>query len=542
MIIIENLSLAQGGTATSATGWNIEQKTGEHPIIFYRKIFYLRFLLNNNPDKIAINQDSTELQVAFASLEYNSAAPGAEADITPYADSFIVDLKTAPGYLSKININNANVSQVEIYRVDGNRLMSDPTLTINNNTTISEEFVAARFAVKAKKSNGDQIQFTKDEIQAINIISYPTGPRIGLADPAKPEGAIFFRQEPGLIKPADISDTFSLNASTAFAEALQGYLNRYFEENNQVDQQHIDIALIVESDAQCSFSLSRFAVYYSPALTGFRMPDGQKSDKIVLRFAKDKIESHNINIKVPLDFTEAEVSLEPSFGNNPPLLTAKDLPGNENTLNQGVYINNINWAALPVQPEKAGILQGIYLYLLPLNIKTEIIIELQEDWQGEPSGKILQTCQTTMRQTGERESVLFRFAQELPLNPGSYWILLKASSGTAVWLAGQGKGRVKFFAKQQNSLQKESFNSLADTQPVYNLIFKRQKNHFSCLQLSIKDNIINPEPDDKNRYNLKNSIAQYLNSKPGDNTLADVPLTFTATGPGLVTVYAPVIK
>ncbi|MCD6224410.1 MAG: hypothetical protein J7K32_02615, partial [Deltaproteobacteria bacterium] len=410
MIIIENPALTQGGTATSETGWNIEQKTGEHPIIFYRKIFYLRFLLNNNPDKIVINKESTELQVAFAPLEYNSAAPGAEADITPYADSFIVDLKTAPGYPSKININNANVSQVEIYRVDGNRLMSDPTLTINNNTTISEEFVAARFAIKANKSNGDQIQFTKDEIQAINIISYPTGPRIGLADPAKPEGAIFFRQEPGLIKPADISSTFSLNASTAFAEALQGYLNRYFEENNPVDQQHIDIALIVESDAQCSFSLSRFAVYYSPVLIGFRLPDDQKSDKIVLRFARDKIESHNINIKVPLDFTEAEISLEPSFGNNPPLLTEKNFPVNENALNQGVYINNINWAALPVQPEKAGILQGIYLYLLPLNIKTEIIIELQEDWQGEPSGKILQTCQTTMGQTGEREFVLFRFA------------------------------------------------------------------------------------------------------------------------------------
>ncbi len=542
MIIIENLSLVQGGTATSETGWNIEQKTGRHPIIFYRKIFYLRFLLNNNPDKIAINQDSTELQGSFASLEYNSAAPGSEADITPYADSFIVDLKTAPGYLSKININNANVSQVEIYRVDGNRLMSDPTLTINNNTTISEEFVAARFAVKANKSNGDHIQFTKDEIQAINIISYPTGPRIGLADPAKTEGTISFWQEPGLIKPDNISSTFSLNASTAFAEALQGYLNRYFEVNNPVDQQHIDIALIVESDAQCRFSLSRFAVYYSPVLTGFRMPDGQKSDKIVLRFAKDKIESHNINIKVPLDFTEAELSLEPSFGNNPPLLTEKDCPVNENALNQGVYINNINWAALPVQPEKAGILQGIYLYLLPLNIKTEIIIELQEDWQGEPSGKLLQTCQTTMGKAGEREFVLFRFAQELPLNPGSYWILLKASFGTAVWLAGQGKGRVKFFAQKQNSIQKESFNSLVDTQPVYKLIFKRQKNHFSCLQLSIKDNIINPEPDDKNKYNLKNSIAQYLNSKPGDNTLSDVPLTFTGTGPGLVTVYAPVIK
>ncbi|MCD6274150.1 MAG: hypothetical protein J7K30_15230 [Deltaproteobacteria bacterium] len=52
-----------------------------------------------------------------------------------------------------------------------------------------------------------------------------------------------------------------------------------------------------------------------------------------------------------------------------------------------------------------------------------------------------------------------------------------------------------------------------------------------------------PEPAGKNRYNLKNSITQYLNSKPGDNTLADAPLTFTATGPGLlVTVYAPVIK
>lgn len=541
MIIIENPALTQGGTATSATGWNIEQKIGEHPIIFYRKIFYLRFLSNNNPDKIAINQDSTELQVAFAPLEYNSAAPGAEADITPYADSFIVDLKTAPGYLSKININNANVSQVEIYRVDGNRLMSDPTLTINNNTTLSEEFVAARFAVKAKKSNGDQIQFTKDEIQAINIISYPTGPRIGLADPAKPEGAMFFQQEPGLIKPDNISSTFSYNASIEFAEALQGYLNRYFEENNPIDQQRIDIALVVESDAQCSFSLSRFAVYYSPALSSFRLPDGQKSDKIVLRFAKDKIESHNINIKVPLDFTTAEVNIEPSFRNNPPLLTAKDLPGNENALNQGVYLNNLNWAAPPVQPEKAGILQGIYLYLLPLNIKTEISLELQEDWQGEPSGKILQTCQTTMGQTGEREFVLFRFAQALPLNPGSYWILVKTSSGTAIWLANPGKGRVIFFTQKQNRLQKKSFNSLADTQPVYKLIFKRQKNHSSCLQLSIKDNIINPEPADKNKYNLKNSIAQYLNSKPGDNTLANVPLTFTATGPGMVTVYAPVI-
>lgn len=542
MIIIENPALTQGGIATSATIWNIEQKTGEHPIIFYRKIFYLRFLLSNNPDKIAINKESTELQGAFASLEYNSAAPGAEADITPYEDSFIVDLKTAPGYLSKININNANIARVEIYRIDGSSLMSEPTLTINNNTISSEEFVAARFALKAKKSNGDQIQFTRNEIQTINIISYPTGPRIGLAYPAKPEGAIFFQEEPGLIKLANISSTFSYNASIAFAEALQGYLNRYFEENNPVDQQQIDIALVVESDAQCSFSLSRFAVYYSPALTSFRLPDDQKSDKIVLRFAKDKIESHNINIKVPLGFTAAEVSLEPSFSNSLPLLTEKDFPGNENMLNQGVYLNNLNWAALPVQPEKAGILQGIYLYLLPLNIKTEISLELQEDWQGEPSGKILQTCQIAIEQTGQKEFVLFRFTQALPLNPGSYWILAKASSGTAVWLAGQGKGQVRFFVQKQNSLQKESFNSLANTQPVYKLIFKRQKNHSSCLQLSIKDNIINPEPADKNRYNLKNSITQYLNNIPGDNALANVPLTFTATGPGLVTVYAPVIK
>ena len=542
MIIIKNPALTQSGTATSATSWNIEQKTGEHPIIFYRKIFYLRFLLNNNPDKIAINKDSTELQGAFAPLEYNSTAPGDEADIIPYADSFIVDLKTTPGYLSKININNANVSQVEIYRVDGNLLMSAPTLTINNNTTISEEFIAARFAIKAKKSNGDHVQFTKDEIQAINIISYPTGPRIGLADPAKPEKAIFFWQEPGLIKPENISSTFSYNASIAFAEALQLYLDWYFEENNTNNQQHIDIALIVESNAQCNFSLSLFAVPYSPALTSFHLPDGQKSDKIVLRFARDKIESHNINIKVPPDFTEAEVSLEPSFSNNPPLLTEKDLPGNKDALNQGVYLNIFHWAAMPVQYEKAGILQGIYLYLLPLNIKTAIIIELQEDWQGEPSGKILQTCQIAMEQTGKKEFALFRFAQALPLNPGSYWILAKASSGAAVWLARQGKGRVKFFTQKQNSLQKESFSSLTDTQPVYNLIFKHQKNHFSSLQLSINGTIIHPESDDKNKYNLKNSITQYLNSKPGDNTLVSVPLTFTGIGPGLVTVYAPLIK
>ncbi len=542
MIIIENPSLTQGGTETSAASWNIEQKIGEHPMHFYRKIFYLRFLLNNNPDKIAINKESTEFQGSFAPLEYNSAAPGAEADITPYANSFIVDLKTAPGYLSKININKANVSQVEIYRVDGNLLMSAPTLIINNNTTISEEFVAARFAIKANKSNGDQIQFTKDEIQAINIISYPTGPCIGLADPAKPEGAIFFQQEPGLIKPDNISSTFSYNASTVFAEALQGYLNRYFEENNPVNQQHIDIAIVVESDAQCGFSLSRFAAYYSPGLTSFHLLDGQKSDKIVLRFARGKIESHNINIKVPLGFTAAEVSIEPSFSNSLPLLTKKDLSSNENALNQGVYLNNLNWAALPVQSEKAGMLQGIYLYLLPLNIKTEISLELQEDWQGEPSGKILQTCQIALEQTGKKEFILFRFAQALPLNPGSYWISAKASSGTAIWLANQGKGRVIFFTQKQNRLQKESLSSLANTQPVYKMIFKRHKNDFSSLQLSIKDNIIKPEPADKNRYNLKNSIAQYLNSKSSGNTLATVPLTFMAAGPGLVTVYPPLIK
>ncbi len=154
-------------------------------------------------------------------------------------------------------------------------LSSKPTLTVtasaeDDTATLNEAFVDSRFALRLKATSTDQqVNLTANNLSALHVMSYPTGPRIGLAPPDNPLAAVFFWQAPGELKGA-MASAGTVDAGTVKAEALQRHLDRVRAE--QFEQlladplaalpDHIDIALVIQSDAPCILTIDGFSIPY----------------------------------------------------------------------------------------------------------------------------------------------------------------------------------------------------------------------------------------------------------------------------------------
>ncbi|MBN1931236.1 MAG: hypothetical protein JW786_06470 [Desulfobacterales bacterium] len=454
-----------------------------------------------------------------------------------------------------------DVDKIEIYRVDGDAIADEPTCTVGNNDEI-EDFVSARFAVKVTDESKNYANLETKHVLEVIVHSNPTGPRIGIAAPVL-EGEThdvfeYFWNVPGEI--ANQADTVPIgkNPNEELSKALTRYLNGRFntifddaEDNEQLPDipDNINVDLVLESDTPCVFDATQFKINYTLVRQRSSLPykGVTLQEKAVVRFSGNALTTEAVTIEIPknVEVITANLKTEASLGGKPSYVVGnmQPLTASHRT---GINIAEDRWIAQSVSPDKAIRINGLALGLMNLEKETELLVELHEDWNGQPSGKKLFEAKIQLKILGERIWSRIPLRDSIPLATQSYWILLKSAKGTALWFTRNGgvePVQVLQAAKEKTPLKK--INALNGVETYYTF--------FSCcthgqvkqapFELTIDNAIVPPKTIEKDTisFELKDVLNTKLGRAEGEG-IDSVTLLLSSAFSGLVTVYPPRIE
>ena len=561
------IATSPGGALQPATqSWLITARQGAPPRAFFQRVLYMRFAVGG-ADQIVVHAATTMLRGAFAPYAYNAldaAAPPRPEPVLSTAGGLIVTLDV-PRQVTHVQLAAHTVPGpgygLEFYRLDGQVLSSKPTLTVtasaeDDTATLNEAFVDSRFALRLKATSTDQqVNLTANTLSALHVMSYPTGPRIGLAPPDNPLAAVFFWQAPGEFKGA-MASAGTVDAGMVKAEALQHHLDRVRAE--QFEQlladplaalpDHIDIALVIQSDAPCILTIDGFSIPYHLVRESF--PERQMP-KYVLRFTDNRRRTEPIPLVLPGNATVQSVILRISES------LRKELPvvdmqaaALKTTLDQqqGAYLDIERWVAQQIVPSQARTVSGISLGLLAIVADTELLIELHEDWQDQPSGKKLVLGTIRLDRAGRPAWVLQLFPQAVVLATQPYWLLIKATRGQAIWLLSQGNRPARILDDAAHTGTWRVIHNFAGLEALHQLFemsgaaLPPEGQTPTALAMSVSGVTGTPSADDARIFDLTAAVRTYLASQPAGSGLIAIPLSCTAVVPGIITVYPPRVE
>ena len=257
----------------------------------------------------------------------------------------------------------------------------------------------------------------------------------------------------------------------------------------------------------------------------------------VLRFAGGTVGEAGVAVRLPAGATvsKAQLSTQESL--------AADRPGTPRRAEagaaagrSGVHIGGDGTTAVSVAVGEAISATGVALPLVALVAGTEVSIELQEDFQGSPSGKRLAAGTAALPTPGAVEQATV-FFDPVVLAAGAVWLVLRAAKGEAVWLAAPSSGgslRVRRTADGDTATE----TALPDLAPVCEL-FSRSGAAVGApaSSLAVGTTVVAPQRDgDRSTYDLAAAL-QALAAAGGT-----IPITLISPVAGTITVYPPHIE
>ena len=544
---IASVTTVGGTQLPSAAGrWEITSPVGTPPLRIFRRILLLRFVTGGLADGIRIDPEATSLKGKFSSYDYdalNPDEPALKAVLSNSGGAVVVALD-APRQVSEIRLSSGKASgagySVELYRLDGNTLTEKPTgsASVQNNAAVFPEsvgFTDARFAVRLEGPASPSLG--SGDLAAVQLRSRFAGARIGISDPNEPNSATFFWPTPEDIAETPPASLTNVEAGKAIAAALGRYLD-----GNEPLPEFVDVAMILESDAPCVLDLEALDVVYHPLTRTFHSGDGEKLDKQVLRFPGELGVAREVLVRLPSNASIGSARLQTveSFATDRPLASSDDPPNAPLAQDTGVHLSVGRWAAQAIVPPRAMSVSGVAVSLLPLARGTSVLVELQEDSDGRPSGKKLATASLTLDQPGRRDRVALPFPEVVTLFSERYWLLLGTASGQAIWLADSGDGDLKILDRTTDGLK--ALDGLVATQQL--LVRDGQAQEQQPASLSVGGNTVvgTAGQDNARTYDLSSAIRSYLDSSVGTDPTTTIPLTLTSALRGIVTMYPPEIE
>jgi hypothetical protein len=541
--------------------------------------------------------------------------------------------------------------KVRLHRVDQSTVADTATVTANldattRGATFGGDFTDRRFALAMTPA------LSPPGVAELRVRSYPSGPRIGLAQPGAEDAAVFFWQSPGeLGKAPGTAANGVVHGGAALAEALQ----RHIDAIGPPLPRTLDVALVIESDAPCAVDVTQLRVRYrfvtqtfrGPALhvsdlatpatilqplraladpvsralfAGFapllqrRIEDGEEpgpdllgllvadlnavidgasfhtaerfagialtdettaliaadptgvdlqglnrllleqaypgaiaavADKRVLRFAGDRETSAEVVLQLPAGATVMAGSLTcvESFGGARAETNGDAAPAPSSKV--GLHVGTDRWLAAPivvVEPVEAA---GLQLALVALAAGTELLVELQDDWQGAPSGRKLAGGSVAVPDPGRAAWTTLLTGDSPVLQPQSYWLVVKAASGEAVWLGDDASGDAHVLTRADANAPWGGESVLRGRALLHRLVARGGRvADTPATRLAVGEGplpTLVDEQDGRKTYD----VALPLNvGLLGRNSTAAIPLALTLTAglPGLVTVYPPRVE
>lgn len=572
------LSAAPGGSALSAGTFNLHALGGQAPRRFFQQTFYLR--VNVPPAEIAF-ADAAKLTVRFSPQTYNAinheAAPLRAAVSKAEKDgAFFVVALGAPRRFISVRLSGVTPARYRVFRMDGDALSSEPTLdyiytappppppapavtssgggstnptssggdamvAVAHNVVVIGEaailmagqpFVDQRFALRFVNASNAILSPAVSAISELMVSSYPTGARIGLATPGQLDRAVFFWQQPG-----ESTTQIAAAIGPALIEALERHMR-----DRAGEEPPLDIALVVESDAECRFELLEFSARAHRVIRTFATGEAKQ----VLRFEPGGPLAQSARAVVPraAAVVRAEVTAVESLRDQ--RLAGSDeedagLSGEPSAL--GAYLNPGRAVAQRFTPLAAITVSGLALAFSPLQADTTLTVDLQEDWQGIPSGRSLGGSAVTLTRIGEAVWAIVTLPELVVLPTMPHWIVVRAGTGSGVWLALPSEDTVGLFEQRGERTVWSPASALDGLRARYRLLTVgagssdgADASSPAVLTVGGQTPASSPLDEGSRRFDFKAALNGLLAAAPAEVTTIDVPLHYTSPAAGLVTL------
>ena len=533
-----------GGTLESAVGvWPVTSPVARG----FQAVFYLRFETAGAGDGLGIDKDGCEFEGVFQALDYDalhaSSIPAALLSSSTDGTAVIVKLDGPREVLGVILSPPANV---ELHRADGS-VQADKAADPSG-------FTDANFAVL----RSDNQPVAPNQVTAVNVRGKPANPRVALASPALDSPAMFWPTP-------QVAGQLHMVASCQLATALQAYLADQWQNAQSAHVKdpsvplpdHIDAAIVMQSDAPCQISISKFNVRFHRLLTSFSPGD---LDKHTLRYTGNRVERQSLSIQLPSAATvaTATVRVNESFRPRGVSVKSNDLLASEGiSQDRGIRITAAGdqSAGQRVTPSEAVSAAGIALGVMALAPDTQLAVELESDWHGAPSGKRISGGSVSLTDAGHKQWIIVSWKDPVALAGEPFWVLASATKGAAVWLAETGSDSVRLLAKEAGAWSEaaklDGLRALYRLLPYVSVVTETPKDTGPQpapeVRLSIGDDVLTGElqSDGNLLFDVTAPVNTYLvAARPGapPPSSTSVPLVFTTGNAGLITVYPPHIE
>lgn len=544
MNISQVSTLPGGERQTPVQQWQLISHVGEPPLLFYRRVFYLSLQLPEHAERIIIDPAETVLDASFQHSNFNAVnhdEPTLKAKLEQPDSVTVVVRLGAPRRIMQVWLvaakSSAQISKLEIYRLDGDKVADSPTIVAGvQNVVAGVDFTDADFAIRLRNTLGVHHNLDASDIAAIRIQSYPTGPRIGLAAPANLDARVIFWQRPGEHRDDAINADGDAHTGTALAGELQKMIDRS-------DGQSLDAALVVESDAPCRFEIDAFNISAYFTLQAFA---SAQKDKQVIRFNGERTITQQLTVELPGNALVKSATLGAVESLRPERSGAHGVasPSDATLPNKtGVELRASNWVAQSLTPPEHLIAHGVSLGVMGLSDKTELAMELQEDWKGQPSGKKL--CEGTIRldRPGEHIWATLLFPNSVAIPPQSHWLMLKTTGGRALWLTKAGAASILILEKPDDKAAWAQVRRISEIECMHHLLLSKDGAQENGAQQShtvaVGNTIVEATgAGDQKTFDLAHALNIFLAGKKS-SALVSVPINFTTGLPGSITVYPP---
>ena len=559
-----SVSVSPGSTAATSGSWQVESVISAPPQRFFRRVLYLQFKTGGAADRIIIDEKSSKLDASFQPRDYDTriAGPLVAAQFSSGPDTSVIVKLEAPMQLTKVVLSSAINSSLnynmEFHRLDGNTLSEKPTLIANvqkNSAALStganDGFRDARFAVRLKKKEGQLVPLKANEISELHILSYPAGARIAVADPNDLSSAVFFWRAVGELKSDTSVKQVNAGVGLNMAKELQRLLDAILAESLDAFSKgtlkampdSISAALVIESDTPCTFNITSLNIDYRLLLESFP----SRAEKQVLRFDGKELSSQEVSFKLPGNAAISSATLKTveSFRGDRPATPAQgaSLQSIE-SLNVGAHVSGERWVAQPTSLRQPVFASGLSLAMMALEEETELQVEVYDDSQGQPSGQKLAAGTVALQQMGSPVWAMLLFPEPVILTLQPHWVLVRATSGSAVWLSRDSQKSVRTLEEVS---QTKTFNELSTLKGQGALVqfllqsSGQQSQPPATISLEKIPLTVKAGQNGTNTFDLLSALTVSLKNKSAGKPVT-IPLVFTSAIAGIITVYPPRIE
>jgi hypothetical protein len=530
------LSDTAGGPALDLTApLAVVASVNEPPLRTYRRALFLRVPLGAGVDGVAVDPAATRLAVTFGPRETAYPADSSSVlRVAPLGPGLVVELD-GPRQVVRVDLAVPALAvpapAVALHRLDGDVAADNPTATGAPGTAFLPDFTDIRFAIRAASASVPSPLSTVHLTQLI-LRSQPTGPRVGLADPAAPDDVTPLWREAGEVQ-ADAGEALA----RALPSLIAGALDRLHDAGAGAPA-HLDVLVVLESDAPCLATVTDLHVPVSPVVSSF--PGGQARE--VLRFPGGRLTTRTVTLSLPggAGVSRASLELVSSLRSEAPdSLGPLDPVPAERT---GIAVGADGWVAGRRSVEAAVTVSGLTLGLMALVAGTELLVEVRGDPPQTPAGAVVASGRLVLAGAGDPGWFTVRFESEVVLTTAGIWLLLRAARGAAIWLAAVdegdavltgpgGAGGWRVAASDLRPLARHLEPASAEGAP----------RELAVSVGSVPAPVSADTAGGRRRVDLTAALDGQLAARPAGQAVA-VPVELSSAAEGIVTVLAPMVE